>query len=189
VPRRSFRNFLQLFGAFRVDDSEKQPDVSQDVQLVYIADDIRQAGYFYGGTGQSEAAVVGEHGILSLACRTTRGLLVDGISMAPPLVFSNPEMILCWSSAVQPTITGPDLLVTPLRGGIAGDDRLLGPQGQATSGTILTGDIAVDTLRVESGNVPWHPFHIPNNFFFNMVWNTANEAVDMGIRWRELRVY
>jgi len=49
MARKNLRNFINLFRAVAVDDAEAGPEVSEDIQLVYVADDLRQSSYIYGG--------------------------------------------------------------------------------------------------------------------------------------------
>ncbi len=187
MARTSTRNFVRGFFGLQVDPSESAqgPEVSQAAQLSYTADDLREVGYFYGGVGSSEAAVVGEHGILQIECRTPRGLLIDGIHFFG--AGGAEGVVHIWEVAVSPTITGPAGVVVPLRGGALGGP--LTPEARVITGTIATAAIAVGNLRMFSGD-PWGgPFHIRNGRFFQIVFGNNNTAVDMGIRWRELQLY
>jgi len=67
VARKSTRNFVAQLLGIGVDDTERQPEVSEDVQLVYIADDISRLiaprspveGFVGQGVGVSLLAVSG----------------------------------------------------------------------------------------------------------------------------------
>jgi len=184
VARRSTRNFVRALSSLEVDDFERGPEVSEDVQLTYIADDVRQTTYVYAGSGATEAAVVGEHGIMTLEVATTRGILVDQVSMRGG--GGAESVIHMWEVAVEPTITGSATVVVPLQGGGLGDPPAF-RETRVNTGTILTAAIAVGNFRVLSTEgMGFRPFHIRNGRFFVLVFGQANTAVDMGVRWREL---
>jgi len=186
MPRLQLRDFSRFFRQVdAVEGAAKGPPLSDEVSVVYLADDARTSGDTYGGVGSTEAAVVGEHGILVLEPQTRRGILVDGLSMGTTIPFGNDEMILCWTSLVLPTITGEAFMNTPLRGG---DDEVI--QTLARTATILTANIAVNAMNIQNTVAgQWQPFHLRLGMFFNMAWSAANEAVQMGVRWRERRVF
>jgi len=188
VGRKSLRNWTTLFRAADVDDEGAGPDVSEDVQLVYIADDLRQANYIQGGTGASQSAVVGENAILSLLCRVRRGVEVRQIAMNI-LIPAFGTILHVWTSGVQPAITEPPSTnLTALRTtGLQGLPAA--PLSIVTSGTIPTGGIALGAFRYldASGFTP--PFFINEGQHFNVAFDTVNTAVNWGIRWRELRLF
>jgi len=187
MPRVSFRNFLTLFRAVDVDAAERGPDVSEDIQLTYIADDLRQTSSIDAGSGSTEAAVVGEHGIISLNCRNRRGLEVHQVTMNI-LIPAFGTTLRIWTSAVVPTITGPAALLTALRTtGLQGLPAA--PLSIATAGTILTANIPATAFRMVDAAGFTPPFFINQGQFFNVAFGTANLAVDLGIRWRELRLF
>jgi len=187
VGRISRRNFLTLFRATGVDATPRGPEVSDDVQLVYIADDIRQRTYIYAGSGTTEAAVVGENGIISLQCLVPAGMEIQQITMNI-LIPAFGTTLRVWTSGAEPTITGVANLVTALR-----TTGLLGlpaaPLSIARAGTIASGSIPVTAFRYLDAAGFVDPFFINQNQFFNVAFNTANTAVDIGIRWRELRLF
>jgi len=187
VGRTSFRNFLTLFRAIGVDDATRGPEVSDNIELVYIADDIRQRNYIYAGSGTTEAAVVGEHGIISLECRVPGGLEIGQITMNI-LIPAFGTTLRVWTSGVEPVITGPATLLTALRTtGLQGLPAA--PLSAARAGTILTAAIPATAFRYVDVAQFAPPFFINQGQFFNVAFNTANLAVDMGIRWRELRLF
>jgi len=180
VARRSTRNLLRMFQAADVDDQSIGPDVSEDIQLVYVVDDVSESTVTWAGTGGNEGAVVGEHGILRIECRNLRGLMIDGFDAHQVPAFGNEATIHVWISAAAPTITGPAGPLIALQSG---------PPAEASPiiGTITTANIASGAYRklsLQSG--VWEPFFVANTRFFNIAYGTANVAVDLGIRWREL---
>jgi len=187
MARRSTRNYQIAFRSVGVDDSAQGPDVSQDVQLVYVVDDLRQTTYIDGGTGAAEAAVAGEHGFITLQCRNPRGLEVTQITMSNQVpAFGN--FLHVWTSAVIPTITGAATLVTALRTtGLAG----LGgaPLSQAQTATIPTAQLATGAFRYIDVQGFSPRFFINEGQFFNVAFSVANTATDSGIRWREPRLF
>jgi len=186
VPRASFRNFLKAFRILSVDDSARGPEVSDGVQLTYLADDLRETGYGYVGAGAQEAAVVGQHGILSLECRTPRGLIVDVVSCNNLVGFGTDQPIFFWSLNIPPTIVGPSSFASPMRGGFEAPAQ----ETLITTGTILTANLAVGRMRyLAMGGAQWKPFHVPLGNHFNMAFSVANIAVDMGLMWRTLRLF
>lgn len=169
-----------MFGAAEVDDRSIGPDVSSDIQLVYVVDDLRESTVSWAGTGGAEGAVVGEHGILSLECRNTRGLMIDGFSVSQLPAFGNEAQIHAWISATRPTITGA---AAPLFGLSSGPPPEAAPQ----IGTITTANLgagAYRTLNVVAGI--WEPFFVDVTFHFNIAFGTVNVASQLGMRWREL---
>jgi len=187
VGRTSFRNFLTLFRAIGVDDATRGPEVSDGIQLVYIADDLRQTSYIYGGSGGFEAAVVGEHGILSLECRNIGGLEVQQVTMNL-LIPANGTSLLVWTSDPAPTITGAANMITALRTtGLQGLPAA--PLSIAQRGTILTAAIPQSAFRYLDPHGFTPPFFINQGQNFNVAFLTDNVAVDLGIRWRELRLF
>jgi len=188
VGRISTRNFLTLFRAAGVDASARGPDVSDDVELVYIADDLRQRSYIYAGAGTNEAAVVGEHALWSVECRNVGGLELNQITMTIP-VPAGGTVLRAWTSAIQPVgITGPAPILTALRTtGLQGLPA--GPLGVATSGTFPTGSIPATTFQWVDQAGFQAPFFINQGQHFNVAFGVANIAVAMGIRWRELRLF
>jgi len=187
VPRVSLRNFLALFRAVQVDAAEIGPKVSDDIQLVYVADDLRQSSYIYAGGGTTEAAVVGEHAIVSLECRNRRGLEVQQVEMFDTVPGFGEELRL-WTSAVVPTITGAANILSVLRTtGLQGLPAA--PLSISQSGTILTAAIPAATFRMLDVHGFQWPFFINQGQFFNVASATANTAVSLGIRWRELRLF
>jgi len=187
MARTSTRNFQTAFRSVAVDDAAGGPEVSQDVQLVYIADDLRQATYIDGGTGGTEAAVAGQHGFITLECRTPRGLEVMQITMTNQVpAFGN--FLHVWTSGVIPTIVGAANMVSALRTtGLQGLPAA--PQSQAQQATIITANLATGAFRYVDVQGFTGPFFINQGQFFNVAFSVANTAVDLGIRWRELRLY
>jgi len=188
MARSSQRNFLTLFRAVDVDDAEGGPEVSQNIQLVYVADDVRQRSYIYGGAGVTEAAVVGEHGFGTLECRVPGGVEVLQVTMDPQVAAFDP-VVRMWTTATLPTITGAANLITTLR-----TTGLLGlpaaPLSQMQSGTIATAAIPANTFRWIPGHTSWvGPFFINQGQFFNVAAGSANTLQNIGIMWRELRLF
>lgn len=187
MARTSRRNFLSVFRSIQVDADARGPDVSNDVGLVYIVDDVRQRTAIDAGSGTTEAAVIGEHAIISLQCRVPGGMEVHQITMNIQIPAFGTTLRL-WTSGAEPVITGPNTLVTVLRTtGLVGQPEA--PLSVARAGTILTAAIPADTFRYldASGFTP--PFWLNSGQFFNVAFATANLAVDMGIRWRELQLF
>jgi len=187
VARTSTRNFSTAFRSIGVDDAAAGPDVSEDIQLVYIADDLRQTTYIQAGSGGTEAAAVGENGFLSLECRTARGLEVEQITMSI-LVPADGVDLRVWTSGVVPTVTGIATMITALRTtGLQGLPAA--PESIASRATIPTANIPADAFRYVDVHQFAHRFFINSGQFFNVAFPTANLAVNLGIRWRELRLY
>jgi len=187
MARINLRNFLTLFRAIEVDGAEEGPEVSQDIQLVYVADDLRQANYIYAGAGISEAAVIGENAIISLQCRNRRGLEVMQVSMIVAIPGFG-EQIRLWTSEPAPTITGAANLLSVLRTtGLQGLPA--GPLSVAQSGTIVSASIPVTTFVMLDTHGFQTPFFINEGQHFNCAFGAANTVVIVGIRWRELRLF
>jgi len=188
MARSSQRNFLTLFRAVDIDDAERGPEVSEDIQLVYVADDLRQSSYIYAGSGGTEPAAIGEHGIVSLECLTRRGLEVLQLTMNI-LIPAFGTTLRVWTSGVQPVgITGATPILTALRTtGLQGLPAA--PESIATRGTLATAAIPVDAFRMLDNSGFSGPFFINQGQHFNVLLETANTAVDLGIMWRELRLF
>lgn len=187
MARTSTRNFLTAFRAMGVDATPRGPEVSEDVQLVYIADDLRQQNYIYAGAGSSEAAVVAEHGFIRVQCRNAGGLEIQQITMNI-LVPADGTILRVWTSAVSPTITGSAVLISALRTtGLQGLPAA--PVGEVVAGTIATAAIPASAFRYLDDNGFTPPFFINQGQNFNVAFGSANTFVDMGIRWRELRLF
>jgi len=188
MARKNLRNFINLFRAVEVDDAEQGPEVSDDIQLVYVADDLRQTSYIYGGSGGSEAAVAGEHGMISLNCRVRRGIEIQQVTMtvAAP---ADGTVLRAWTSGVQPVnMTGPTSMLTALRTtGLQGLPAA--PLSIADRGTLPTASIPATSFNWVDVHGFTPPFFINQGQFFNVVFQTANTAVDLGIRWREMRLF
>jgi len=187
MARTSTRNFQTAFRSISVDDSAAGPEVSQDVQMVYVVDDLRQSTYIDAGAGGGEGAVVGEHGFMTLECRNPRGLLVTQVTMTDLLPTDGLEL-LAWTSAVLPTVTGIAVMLTALRTtGLQGLPAA--PVSVSSRATIATANIAVGTFRFLNTAGFQQPFFINEGQFFNVVFLASNVAVDLGIRWREPRLF
>jgi len=192
VPRVSARNFLRVFAELEIDDAEKGVEVSDNVQLVYIADDLRQRNNVHVGVGTLEAAVVGEHAILSLQVRNKNGVTIDQISFTVTPFAGVDDTVRIWASQTLPTIVGPAVLVAPLRSGF------LGPESFVTAGTILAAAIPTSAFRQKTSSAFTPGFYVSGpratvtgivDQFVNVVFNLANTPVGMGIRWTELRLF
>ncbi len=187
MARKNLRNFINLFRAVAVDDAEAGPEVSEDIQLVYVADDLRQASYIYAGSGTVEAAVAVENAIISIECRVARGMEIEQITIDDQVAgFGDPVEV--WTSATEPTITGVATLLTALRTtGLAGLPAA--PLSVARAGTIATGAIPATAFRYNSQQGFAHRFFINQGQFFNAASADANVLKNIGIRWRELRLF
>lgn len=187
MGRTSLRNFLTAFRAIRVDDAIRGPEVSDNVQMVYIVDDLRQITNIDAGAGGQEAAVVGEHGFLALECLVAQGIEVIQVTMSLQTPADGTDIRL-WTAATLPTVTGAANMLTTLRTtGLQGLPAA--PLSISLRATIATAAIPAATFRMvdSQGFVP--PFFLNNGQFFNVAFGTANTAVNLGIRWRELRLY
>jgi len=187
MARTSTRNYQTAFRSVQVDDSANGPDVSQDVQMVYLVDDLREATYIDAGAGGQEAAVVGEHGFMALECRVPRGVQVIQVTMSLQTPADGTDIRL-WTAATLPTVTGAANMLTTLRTvGLQGLPAA--PLSISQRATIATAAIPAATFRMVdlAGFVPG--FFLNEGQFFNVAFGTANTAVNLGIRWRELRLF
>lgn len=188
MPRTSRRNLLTLFRAIGVDDAARGPEVSDNIQLVYVADSLRQTSAIDAGSGGVEPAVVGEHGIITLEVANVDHVEVYQITMDIAVPVEGRYMQI-WTSGIQPVgITTPITMVTPLRTtGL--QDLPAQPLCFATRGTLASASIPQDAFRMTSTSAFTEPFLINARQHFNVAHSTANIAVTLGIRWRELRLY
>jgi len=187
MARTSIRNFLTAFRAVGIDDAEAGPEISQDVQMTYQVDDLRESTYIDAGAGGSEGAVAVEHGFMTLQCRVPSGLLVTQVTMNDVLPTDGLEL-LAWTSAVLPTVTGIAAMVTALRTtGLQGLPAA--PLSISSRATIPTANIPATTFRFLNTAGFAQPFFLNEGQFFNVAFLAANVAVDLGIRWRELRLF
>jgi len=190
MARPSSRNYQRLFGLVGVDPTEKGPEVSEDVQLVYIADDIRQRSGVEVGARASEAAVVGEFGFLSLRINAPGGVEITQITAFGSVAPANLIQIFTHTSQTLPTITGAGGVLTPLRTGI------LPPVSTLQTGTVAA---VIGAAFVHQNDAEFAPFYVAGPFqasdgttttqFFNITFGTANLATVIGLRWRELRLF
>ncbi len=172
----------------RVDDATRGPEVSENVQLVYVVDELRRITSIDAGAGGNEAAVIGEHGFFSVECRNPGGLEIDQVTMTIP-VPAGGTVLRAWTSQIQPVgITGPASLLTVLRTvGLQGLPA--GPLGIATSATIATASIPVTTFQWVDQAGFQAPFFINQGTHFNVAFGAVNVAIALGVRWRELRLF
>lgn len=187
MGRISVRNFLTLFRAVGVDAAERGPDVAEDVQMVYVVDDVRQHSNIDAGAGGTEAAVIAEHGFIGLECRVPGGLEVVQITMSILTPAFGADLRV-WTSGAQPVLTGPATMVTALRTtGLQGLPAA--PLSISTRATIATAAIPATAFRYVDVHGFQPPFFINQGQFFNVANGASNVAVDVGIRWRELRLF
>ncbi len=188
MGRTSFRNFLTAFRAISVDDATRGPEVSEDVQLVYVVDELARGSSIDGGAGGNEAAVVGEHAIITLECRNAGGVEITQVT-ASINIPANGTVLRAWTSGVQPVgITGPASMIAVLRTtGLQGLPAA--PTAATTRGTIPTASLPVDTFQWVDLHQFAPPFFINQGQHFNVAFGPANLACVLGIRWRELRLF
>ena len=180
MARKSNRNFFGLLSGVGVDDADRQPEISEDVQLVYIADDLRRLI-------APRSPVEGF---------TTQGVPVDairvsGISFRPP---PDSAAIITWmrnDSAIDTLyIVGTTLdLTNNLNPGT--EEFSTGP-GSPRS-TFQFGSKAVQTAGVllpAGENIPdRHPdIVIEPGQIFLWVGVTINTAAELTWSWREVPV-
>lgn len=77
MPRTSRRNILPALTGADVDAAGKGAEVSDEIQLVYILDDIRNPLYAFAGIGEFTPGAVGREHCLQIECRNPRGLVID----------------------------------------------------------------------------------------------------------------
>lgn len=155
--------------------------------MVYLVDDLREATHIDAGAGGSEGAIVGEHGFITLEARVPGGVLITQVSMND-LLPTDGLVLLAWTSAVLPTVTGIAAMVTALRTtGLQGLPAA--PLSISSRATIATANIPATTFRWVNQAGFAQPFFLNEGQFFNVAFLAANVAVDMGIRWRELRLF
>jgi len=187
MARTSTRVFQVALRSAGVDDAASGPEVSEDIQLVYIADDLRQRTHIDAGSGVLEAAVVGEHAFIGVQCRVPLGMEIIQITMTIA-VPADGEVLRVWTTAVEPTVTGIANILTTLRTtGLVGLPAA--PLSVARSGTIATASIPVAAFRYVDVHQFVPGFFLNQGQFFNVAFDAANIAVELGIRWRELRLY
>ncbi len=79
MPRRSKRNIIFALDAAEIDVTGKGAQVSDDIQLVYVLDDIREGLYAYGASGAFVNNTPARIAMIEIHCRNKRGLIVDEI--------------------------------------------------------------------------------------------------------------
>jgi len=187
MARTSNRSYQIAFRSVGVDDAASGPEVSEDIQLVYIADDLRQTTHIDAGAGVLEAAVVAENAFIGVQCRVPRGMEIIQITMTIAIP-ADGEVVRVWTSATEPTLTGVANLLTALRTtGLQGLPAA--PLSVARSGTIATASIPTTAFRYVDVHQFVPGFFLNQGQFFNVAFDAANVAVELGIRWRELRLF
>jgi len=188
MGRTSTRNFQTAFRAVAVDDSASGPDVSQDVQLVYLVEDLHRFRIQTAGATADEGAVVGEHAFLSLEINTPEGVEILQVSAHGSATPTDVLIVRFWTSQTLPTVTGVAGVVTPLRTG----ERSVTARLQTA--TIATAAIPATAFR-QLTDVPFQEQYLVGPSasgtiqFFNIALGTANLAAIMGLRWRELQLF
>jgi len=173
MPRRSTRNLLRLFAGADVDDQSIGPDVSDGIQLVYVADDLQHLTRSYGAAGGVEAAFVAEGGAFSIQCRNERGLIIDGCNIVETAANTNETTVQAITALIA--ITGPG----------APAIQSAGPQPEAI---VLQGTAPVQVagfrwLNLNEGMAGWF---VPFGATLTVILTTVNVATAFGIRWHEL---
>jgi len=188
MARTSTRNFQTAFRSVAVDDSATGPEVSKDVQLVYVVDDLHRTRINAAGGTASEAAVVGEHAFVSLEVNTPEGIEILQVSAHGSATSTDVLEVVFWTSQVHPTVTGIGGVLATLRTG----NRNVTTRMQTA--TIATASIPAAAFR-QLTDVPFDnqymagPSDIGTIQFFNVALGTANLAAIMGLRWRELQLF
>jgi len=77
MPRRSIRNILGALTGADIDATGKGATVSDEIQLVYVLDDIRNPLYAFAGIGEFTSKAAGRMHCLQIECRNPRGLVID----------------------------------------------------------------------------------------------------------------
>jgi len=180
MPRTNTRSFLAQLRSVGIDDTERGPNVSDDIQLVYVVDDISR---LIAPRSPVEGFVT-----IGIPINVTR---VSGISFRPP---TDSAAIVTWmrnDGAIDSLYTiGTVLDLTNDLNPVAVDFST-GPG--APRATIQQGTKAVQTagLLLPAGeNIPdRHPDLVvgPGEIFL-WVGNAINNAMTMTWSWREVPV-
>jgi len=133
MPRVSKRDILPALRAVKVDVSGKGQNVSDDIQLVYIVDDIREPLYAYGAVGEYTDPAANFLHILQLQCLNRRGLIIDEmVGVHSGLVLENHLVVkVNTSDDPEPNISPPGGKPEPL--GIS--------EGKPTKAVVVSGEV------------------------------------------------
>jgi len=173
--RRSVRNFLRFFEAAGVDERAEGPDVSEGVQIVYVADDLTHSFRNYAGAGTFEGALVAERAITQLECRNPSGLIVHAATqIGVPIVAGEPYFF--GASTVAQAMTGPAVSTQWF--------TVAAPLSEITQGTtsVFPTGVPVDI----SQSITPSGLFLRNGEFFFVFYRPTNAPSRFGIYYSEL---
>lgn len=195
MPRVSRRNLIRPLdlGAL-VDFSGKGAQVSDDVQLVYVLDDIRESLYAYGAIGEFTPAAAGRIHLLQIQCRNRRGLIIDELVGVHAGGTNSRLNVKCnTQDAAEPNIIPAGGQPEPL-----GISEGLPTKAVAVSGTVPSGqfDGGRPGFTVSFAMNPDNVFcglpgalvglFIGFNRFLVMLSDASNAGSQWSLRWHEL---
>jgi len=183
VSKRKFTS--RALAAVSVDIKSKQPNVSEDIQLVYVVDNIGEQLFGHGAVGDFTPNLGGGiHHILQGECRNRRGMIIEEVTGS---ITNGSTIQVCniGTAAVSAPITTP--FIEPI-----GINEGLPVQAQFISGGVLTAFFLSDTVgyfRIDLGatfSQVMKGLFVGFGRFFQIVTSKANTKGEWSVRWKEL---
>jgi len=199
MARITNRNFLADFATLQVEygPDQKGPDVSQDIQMVYLMGDVTtaavaavgsktevagRAALVAAGTGAFIGAVAGNRAIIELEVVNPGGIVIDGAGM---FFFGGSDRnALVWIQNSANTIVTP-VVRPPAYEESPGDD-VVAPVGIITTGTITNANTPTDVASFGSRGDGLQDLFIRTGQFLACANTSLNFATTVSMRWREL---
>lgn len=115
MPRRSTRDIFPALVDVQVDVTGKGATVSDEIQLIYLLDDLRSSFWVTGGAGLFLAAGGGTtHGAIQITCQNRRGLVIDELLLV--LAAGGANTIFAVRVTDTPTVMTSETILTSALG-------------------------------------------------------------------------
>ncbi len=199
MARITTRNFLADFATLGIEygPDQKGPDISQDVQMVYLMGDVTtaataavgsktevagRASLVAAGTGAFVGAVAGNRAIIELEVVNAGGVVIDGAGL---FFFDGSDRnALVWiqnsgNTIVTPVVRAPAYEESP--GAV-----VVAPVAIVTTGTITSGNTPSTVAAFGSRQDGLQNLFIRQGQFLACANTSLNFATTVSMRWQEL---